>query len=49
VPLEKGRVGVIPLGHVYVNADHQDSLDSRYALMGWVPNEIILGRAIPLF
>ena len=49
VPLEKGRVGVIPAGYVYVNAAHKESLDSRYALMGWVSNEVILGRAIPLF
>jgi len=49
VPLETGRVGVIPTGSVYANADHKDSLDSRYALMGWISNEVILGRAVPLF
>lgn len=48
-PLALGPTGVIPPGHFYAQGDHVDSLDSRYALMGWVPQEQIVGRAIPLF
>jgi conjugal transfer pilin signal peptidase TrbI len=50
LPLAAGPVGVIPPGHYYVHAPHPDSLDSRYALTGWVKEEHIIGRtfAIPL-
>jgi len=47
--LELGPTGVIPEGHIYVQADHPDSLDSRYALMGWVAEERIIGRAVVIF
>ena len=40
--------GVIPSRHYYLHADHADSHDSRYAEIGLVPRERILGRAIPL-
>jgi conjugal transfer pilin signal peptidase TrbI len=48
-PLEVGRTGVIPEGRYYVFAPSPDSLDSRYALTGWVRHEDIVGRAIFLF
>jgi len=47
--LELGPTGVIPNGRYYVQGDHEDSLDSRYALMGWVPIERIKGRAVVIF
>ena len=47
-PLEAARPGVIPDGHYHLHADHRDSHDSRYAEIGPVPRERILGRAIAL-
>ena len=38
----------IPTGHYYLHADHEDSHDSRYAEIGLVPRERILGRAVAL-
>ncbi|WP_293196499.1 S26 family signal peptidase [Ottowia sp.] len=49
VPLELGFVGTIPDGHFFMHAWNKDSLDSRYQLLGLVPKEKIIGRAIPLF
>ena len=48
-PLEAGPVGVIPEGSFYVYAPHPDSLDSRYALVGWVSSDEIIGRTFALF
>lgn len=48
-PLAAGPVGTIPPGHYYVMAPHKDSLDSRYAMTGWVPHEKIIGRTFVLF
>jgi len=48
-PLKPGPVGVIPAGHYFVVATHPDSLDSRYAMTGWVRDEQVIGRAVPLF
>ena len=47
-PLEAVRPGVIPYGHYFLHADHPDSHDSRYAEIGFVPRERILGRAVAL-
>lgn len=49
VPLDLGPVGTIPEGMLYVRGTARDSLDSRYKLVGWVPPDDIIGRAIPLF
>lgn len=49
VPLKPGPTGVIPMGHYFVSADHPDSLDSRYALTGWVADDQVLGLAMRLF
>ena len=47
-PLEAIAPGVIPSGHYYLFAEHADSHDSRYAEIGLVPRERILGRAIAM-
>lgn len=47
--LEPGPTGTVPEGFYYVRAPHPDSLDSRYALTGWVSQAQILGRAHALF
>ena len=47
-PLEAIAPGVIPSGHYYLSADHADSHDSRYAEIGLVPRDRILGRAIAM-
>ncbi len=47
-PLEAIRPSLIPEGHYYVHGDHADSHDSRYAEIGLVPRERILGRAIAM-
>ena len=38
----------IPPAHYYLHADHVDSHDSRYAEIGLVPGDRILGRAVAL-
>lgn len=48
-PLEAGPVGVIPPGHYYVATPHPDSLDSRYALSGWIKQDTIKGKVYGLF
>ncbi|MXW46414.1 MAG: hypothetical protein F4109_03865 [Gammaproteobacteria bacterium] len=40
--------GTVPAGHYFLHADHPDSHDSRYAEIGLVPRERILGRAVAL-
>ena len=45
VPIAPAR---IPPGHYYLHAGHPDSHDSRYAEIGLVPRERILGRAVAL-
>ena len=47
-PLAAIAPGVIPPGHYYMQADHADSHDSRYAEIGLVPRTRILGRAIAM-
>jgi conjugal transfer pilin signal peptidase TrbI len=49
VPLAVGMTGVIPEGRFYVHAPNPNSLDSRYLLTGWVPQEAVLGKAVLLF
>jgi conjugal transfer pilin signal peptidase TrbI len=45
-PLEIGPTGVIPSGKFYVATPHPDSLDSRYALTGWIDREQMLGKVV---
>ena len=40
--------GIVPTGHYYLHGDHVDSHDSRYAEIGLVPRERILGRAVAM-
>ena len=40
--------GMIPPGHYYLHGDHADSHDSRYAEIGLVPGERIVGFAVAL-
>ena len=47
--LMPGPTGAIPQHHYYMAAPHPDSLDSRYALVGWVAEEQVIGRAIEVF
>lgn len=49
MPLPPGPVGVIAAGHYYMAAPHPDSLDSRYAWVGWVSDAQIVGRAWTVF
>jgi conjugal transfer pilin signal peptidase TrbI len=47
-PLALGLTGVIPEGCYYVHATHKDSLDSRYAITGWIKAETVIGKAQPI-
>jgi conjugal transfer pilin signal peptidase TrbI len=44
-PAPRGPVGLIPPGHYFLYTPHKDSLDSRYSMIGWVPQRQILGVA----
>lgn len=46
VRLRAARGGRIPDGYVFVATPHQDSFDSRYAQVGWIPERSIFGRAV---
>ena len=48
-PLTPGPTGTIPPQHFYMAAPNPDSLDSRYALVGWVDEGQVIGRAIEVF
>ena len=47
-PLAAVAPDTIPPGRYYLFADHADSHDSRYAEIGLVPRERILGRAVAM-
>ena len=47
--LKPGPTGTLPADRYYVRAPHPDSLDSRYALLGWISDSQIIGRAYVLF
>lgn len=47
-PLSPGPTGTIPANHYYMSAPNPDSLDSRYALVGWVDEKYVIGRAIAI-
>ena len=48
-PLEPGPTGTLPAGRYFVYTPHPDSLDSRYALTGWIARGQIIGRARAIF
>ena len=47
-PLVAIAPGIIPPGRFYLHGDHADSHDSRYAEIGLVLRERILGRAVAM-
>ena len=47
--LQPGPTGTLPEGRYFVFAPHPDSLDSRYALTGWIAREQIIGQAHALY
>lgn len=47
--LALGPSGIIPPGKYFVYATHKDSLDSRYALTGWIDAKTLIGRAYGLY
>lgn len=49
VPLTPAPEGVVPPGAYFVATPSPDSLDSRYALSGNIPQSAIIGRAYALF
>lgn len=49
LPLQPNQPGVVPEGHYYLYATHKDSLDSRYAAVGYVPHGLIIGKAYILW
>ena len=48
-PLIPGPAGIIPPHRYYMAAPHPDSLDSRYALVGWVSDDQIIGKAYRIY
>lgn len=44
--LERGPTGVIPDMHFHVGGNHPDSFDSRYALMGWIRADQVVGKVV---
>lgn len=49
LPLHPGPVGKIPQGRYAVAGTHPDSFDSRYAGVGWIRRDQIIGRAWRIF
>lgn len=47
-PLEIISPQIVPEGFVFVAGTHADSYDSRYAEIGLIPVESIVGRAYPI-
>ena len=47
-PLAAIASGIVPAGRFYLHGDHIDSHDSRYAEIGLVPRDRILGRAVAM-
>lgn len=47
-PLALGPTGIVPRGCYFVTTEHKDGFDSRYAAIGWICRDRILGtgRAI---
>ena len=41
--VEPGPTGIIPPGRIYVAGDHQDSLDSRYRVIGFIETRRVIG------
>ena len=48
-PLKAIESMVIPEGFFYAYAPHPDSLDSRYAFVGLISDDEVIGRTFPIF
>ena len=48
-PLQAISPGSVPESRFFVFAPHPDSLDSRYAMVGYISEEDIIGRTFPIF
>ena len=49
IPLVASKPGLIPSTSYFVWTPHKDSFDSRYAQIGWIPQQNIIGRAYRMF
>lgn len=47
-PLALGPTGTVPRGCYFVTTAHQDGFDSRYAAIGWICRQRILGVGRPI-
>ena len=47
-PLEAGPVGTVPHNCVFAGTDHKDGFDSRYAHIGFVCTDRLVGIATPV-
>lgn len=47
-PLALGPVGVIPYGCYFAGTSHKDGFDSRYAIIGWICRDRIVGTGTPV-
>lgn len=47
-PLALGPTGTVPPGCYFVTTAHKDGFDSRYAAIGWICRERILGTGRPI-
>ncbi|MDO6414409.1 S26 family signal peptidase [Sphingomonas sp. BIUV-7] len=47
-PLALGPVGKIPIGCMFVGTPHKDGFDSRYAQIGWICRNRVIGTATPI-
>jgi conjugal transfer pilin signal peptidase TrbI len=47
-PLAAGPTGVIPHGCYFAGTPHKDGFDSRYAIIGWICRDRIVGTGSPV-
>ena len=47
-PLAAGPTGVIPYGCYFAGTPHKDGFDSRYAIIGWICRDRIVGTGSPV-
>jgi len=47
-PLALGPTGVIPNGCYFAGTPHKDGFDSRYAIIGWICRDRIVGTGNPV-
>ena len=47
-PLALGPTGTVPQGCYFVTTEHKDGFDSRYAAIGWICRQRILGVGSPI-